>query len=77
MDMNNEWDTHFYMVLLSLEQLSNKYYIEYYIVYYIEIEAVSLLWFTKIKKVQLDTLHKIRLQLKSNWILIRFFLSFG
>ena len=66
MDMNNEWDTHFYMVLLSLEQLSNKYYIEYYIVYYIEIEAVSLLWFTKIKKVQLDTWHKIRFYLKSN-----------
>ena len=49
MDMNNEWDTHFYMVLLSLEQLSNKYYIEYYIVYYIEIEAVSLLWFQNLE----------------------------
>ena len=61
MDMNNEWDTHFYMVLLSLEQLSNKYYIEYYIVYYIEIEAVSLLLFTKIKKVQLDIWRKIKL----------------
>ena len=55
--MNNEWDTHFYMVLLSLEQLSNKYYIEYYI----EIEAVSLLWLTKIKKVQLDIWCKIKL----------------
>ena len=57
MDMNNEWDTHFYMILLSLEQLSNKYYIEHYI----EIEVLSLLWFTKIKKVQLDIWRKIKL----------------
>ena len=46
MSMNNKWDSHF-LGCSSPEQLSNKYCIE--------IEAMTLLWFTKILKVKLDT----------------------